>query len=49
MLVLGVISLLKMPVDLFPDVTFPIVAIQITYPGASPAPSFLVFASSVAM
>lgn len=36
MLVLGVISLLKMPVDLFPDVTFPIVAIQITYPGASP-------------
>ncbi len=36
MLILGVISLLKMPVDLFPDVTFPIVAIQVTYPGASP-------------
>jgi HAE1 family hydrophobic/amphiphilic exporter-1 len=36
MLILGVISLLKMPVDLFPDVTFPIVGIQVTYPGASP-------------
>lgn len=36
MLILGAISLVKMPVDLFPDVTFPIVAIQVTYPGASP-------------
>lgn len=36
MLILGVISLFKMPVDLFPDVTFPIVAVQVTYPGASP-------------
>ncbi len=36
MLILGVISLGKMPVDLFPDVTFPIVAVQVTYPGASP-------------
>ncbi len=36
MLILGVICLNKMPVDLFPDVTFPIVAIQVTYPGASP-------------
>ncbi|MBC7371948.1 MAG: efflux RND transporter permease subunit [Bdellovibrionaceae bacterium] len=36
MLILGVISLFKMPVDLFPDVTFPIVGIQVTYPGASP-------------
>jgi HAE1 family hydrophobic/amphiphilic exporter-1 len=36
MLILGVISLLKMPVDLFPDVTFPIIAIQVTYPWASP-------------
>lgn len=36
MLILGVISLLKMPVDLFPDVTFPIVGVQVTYPGASP-------------
>ncbi len=36
MLILGVFSLVKMPVDLFPDVTFPILAIQVTYPGASP-------------
>lgn len=36
MLILGVICLGKMPVDLFPDVTFPIVGIQVTYPGASP-------------
>jgi len=36
MLVLGLICLGKMPVDLFPDVTFPIVGIQVTYPGASP-------------
>lgn len=36
MLILGVICLKKMPVDLFPDVTFPIVGIQVTYPGASP-------------
>lgn len=36
MLILGVICLKKMPVDLFPDVTFPIVAVQVTYPGASP-------------
>lgn len=36
MLILGAFSLLKMPVDLFPDVTFPILSIQVTYPGASP-------------
>lgn len=36
MLILGIICLFKMPVDLFPDVTFPIVAVQVTYPGASP-------------
>ncbi|MBO9665707.1 MAG: efflux RND transporter permease subunit [Bdellovibrio sp.] len=35
-LILGLFSLLKMPVDLFPDVTFPVLSIQITYPGASP-------------
>ncbi|QLY23943.1 efflux RND transporter permease subunit [Bdellovibrio sp. KM01] len=35
-LILGVFSLFKMPVDLFPDVTFPILSVQITYPGASP-------------
>ena len=36
MLVLGTLSLVKMSVDLFPDVTFPIVFIQSVYPGASP-------------
>ncbi|MGZ3797927.1 MAG: efflux RND transporter permease subunit [Pseudobdellovibrionaceae bacterium] len=36
MLILGVICLEKMPVDLFPDVTFPILSVQVTYPGASP-------------
>ena len=35
-LILGMFSLMKMPVDLFPDVTFPVLAIQVTYPGASP-------------
>lgn len=36
MLILGFFSMRKMPVDLFPDVSFPIVFIQVTYPGASP-------------
>jgi len=36
MLILGGICLKSMPVDLFPDVTFPIVGVQVTYPGASP-------------
>lgn len=36
MLILGFVSLMKMSVDLFPDVTFPIVSIQSIYPGASP-------------
>lgn len=36
MLILGFASLKKMPVDLFPDVTFPVISIQIAYPGASP-------------
>ncbi|WP_413584287.1 efflux RND transporter permease subunit [Bdellovibrio sp. HCB274] len=35
-LILGIFSLFKMPVDLFPDVTFPILSVQIVYPGASP-------------
>ena len=35
-LILGLFSLMKMPVDLFPDVTFPVLAIQVAYPGASP-------------
>ncbi|MCK6599271.1 MAG: efflux RND transporter permease subunit [Bdellovibrionaceae bacterium] len=36
MLIMGFVSLKKMPVDLFPDVTFPTIFVQITYPGASP-------------
>lgn len=36
MLILGVFSLRKMPVDMFPDVTFPVLFVQVTYPGASP-------------
>ncbi len=36
MLVVGWLSLKNMAVDLFPDVTFPIVFIQNIYPGASP-------------
>lgn len=36
MMLLGSFSLKKMPVDLFPDVTFPVLFIQVTYPGASP-------------
>lgn len=35
-LILGYTSLRKMSVDLFPDVTFPVVLIQTVYPGASP-------------
>lgn len=36
MIILGLISYKKMPVDQFPDVTFPIVFAEILYPGASP-------------
>lgn len=36
MLVVGAVSLRKMPVDQFPDVTFPIVSVYMIYPGASP-------------
>ncbi len=36
MLILGLFSLKKMPVDMFPDVTFPVLAVQVAYPGASP-------------
>lgn len=36
MLVVGFVSYKKMPVDQFPDVTFPIVSVQVVYPGASP-------------
>lgn len=36
MIVLGIVSMNKMPVDQFPDVTFPVVFVEILYPGASP-------------
>lgn len=36
MLVMGFAALKKMPVDLFPDVTFPVIFIGIPYPGAAP-------------
>jgi hydrophobic/amphiphilic exporter-1 (mainly G- bacteria), HAE1 family len=36
MFIAGWINLRKMPVDLFPDVTFPVVVLQVVYPGASP-------------
>jgi len=36
LVVLGVVSYLSMPVDLFPDISFPIVAITTVYPGAGP-------------
>ncbi|WP_409477367.1 efflux RND transporter permease subunit [Pseudobdellovibrio sp. HCB154] len=36
MLVVGFVSYKKMPVDQFPDVSFPVVSVQVIYPGASP-------------
>ena len=36
LIVLGLMAYKKMPVDQFPDVTFPIVFAEIVYPGASP-------------
>ena len=36
LLVLGWMSLKKLPVDLFPDVAFPIVMVNTTFPGAGP-------------
>lgn len=35
-IVLGLFSFKKLPVDLFPDVTFPIVTVTTPYPGAGP-------------
>lgn len=36
LILLGLISYKKMPVDQFPDVTFPIVFAEVMYPGAAP-------------
>lgn len=35
-IILGFFSLKKMPVDMYPDVTFPVLFVQVVYPGASP-------------
>jgi HAE1 family hydrophobic/amphiphilic exporter-1 len=35
--VIGYLSLKKLPIDLFPNVTFPIVTVTTVYPGAGPA------------
>lgn len=35
-ILLGLISLGRIPVDLYPDVEFPVVSITVVYPGASP-------------
>jgi HAE1 family hydrophobic/amphiphilic exporter-1 len=35
-IVLGAASFIKLPVDLFPDVTFPVVTVTTPYPGAGP-------------
>jgi hydrophobe/amphiphile efflux-1 (HAE1) family protein len=36
LLVLGAVGLSRLGTDLFPDVTFPVIAVNIVYPGASP-------------
>lgn len=36
MLVVGAMSMQKLPVDLFPDVTFPFITVTTIYPGAGP-------------
>jgi len=36
MLAVGYLSMLKLPVDLFPDINFPIVTVTTIYPGAGP-------------
>lgn len=36
MLAIGLISMQRLGVDLFPDITFPVVSVNTTYPGAGP-------------
>lgn len=36
LIVLGLFAFMKLPVDLFPDVTFPVVTVTTPYPGAGP-------------
>ena len=35
--VIGILSFFKLPVDIFPDVNFPVVSVITTYPGAGPS------------
>ena len=35
-MVLGIVSMTRLGIDLFPDVNFPFVNISVVYPGASP-------------
>ena len=37
MLVLGAVGFARLGTDLFPDVSFPAIAVTVPYPGASPA------------
>src|SRR3954469_10333341 len=37
LIVMGLLAMTKMPVDNFPNVTFPVVTITTTYPGAAPS------------
>lgn len=36
-MVVGFLSMMKLPIDLFPNVTFPVVVVSTPYPGAGPA------------
>src|SRR5258708_33088491 len=36
LVVLGVVSYKRLPIDEYPDITYPIVIVQVSYPGASP-------------
>ena len=37
LLVLGAVGLSRLGTDLFPDVSFPLISVNVVYPGASPA------------
>ena len=37
LLVLGIYSLNKLPIDFYPDIDFPVISVITTYPGASAA------------
>ncbi|MCX5906792.1 MAG: efflux RND transporter permease subunit, partial [Deltaproteobacteria bacterium] len=35
-IILGIISFNKLPVDMFPEITFPSITVAVFYPGANP-------------